>query len=184
MKRLLVQHEKPIYGTNVGISVRTHWRNLPPILFKLKFHECSIQKAKYWEEWTTMYIKTPKKQDYDFIADLIHSSADEEYNRYSTILYPAGLPYNTCIYMYNISTLPYTVLDFGCVDRTGLFCEIIELLGKYDIDIKGAYINTVGNVVTNIFYITHNDKKLSDEYIEYVRNNLESGVRSKHYDSY
>jgi UTP:GlnB (protein PII) uridylyltransferase len=94
-------------------------------------------------------------------------------------LYPQRLPYKTTVFIYNISTAPYTILDFGCLDRTGLFCEIIEVLARYDINIEGAYLNTIGNVVSNIFYITHNGKKLDDQYIEYLRNNLELEVRDQ-----
>lgn len=176
----MIRYEKPIYGTNVGISVRLNWRRLPPILHTLKANDCSIEKAKYWDDWTSMYIKTPKNTTSVNVYDMVSQSIVAE----STSLYSPGLPLNTSIYMYNISTCPYTVLDFGCYDRTGLFCEILEVLSRYDIDVKGAYINTIGNVVSNIFYITHNNKLLTDAYIEYLRNNLEAEVKTKDNDSY
>lgn len=182
-----IRSERPIYGTNVGLSVKANWRQLPPMLYKLKERDCSIEKAKYFQDWTSMYIKTP----HNIQAKEVHTMLEDEMlngmyvaNNISSTLYSPGLPFNTTIYIYNISTCPYTVLDFGCYDRTGLFCEIIEVLSKYDIDIKAAYINTIGSVVSNIFYITHKDQKLNDKYIEYLRNNLDAEVRPQDTDSY
>lgn len=175
-----VRHEKPIYGTNIGISVNVHWRQLPPVLHELKSRNCSIEKAKYWQSWTSMYIKSPSKFLPMEIDNMIMDSLTGE----TSTLYSPGLPFNTKIYIYNISTCPYTVMDFGCRDRTGLFCEILEVLSRYDIDVKAAYINTIGNVVSNIFYITHNDVALTEDYIEYIRNNLEAEVKTRDSDSY
>ena len=173
-QKFIVTKEKPVYGTNVAVSVKGHWKSLPPLLHKLKQHNCSIHKAKYWQECTSMYIKTPHDFTYDTFIGIASSIdlAQEKDN-----LYSPGLPFNTSIYLYNIQTSPYTVLDFGCLDRTGLFCETLEVLSLYDIEIQGAYINTIGNIVNNIFFITHNNKQLTDKYIEYIRNNLESEVK-------
>lgn len=176
----MIRHEKPIFGTNVGISVHMNWRRLPSVLHTLKANDCTIKKAKYWQEWTSMYLKTPKDMAAIDVTNMVSDSIITE----NSSLYSPGLPFNTSIYMYNISTCPYTVLDFGCYDRTGLFCEILEVLSKYDIDVKGAYINTIGNVVSNIFYITHNGNILQDDYIEYLRNNLQAEVKTKDNDSY
>ena len=174
-----IRHEKPIHGTNMAISIKTHWKQLPPILHELKRHDCSIHKAKYWHGWTSMYIKSPTRFKPDEVDRIVHESTDCE-----PTLYTPSLPLQTTIYIYNISTLPFTVLDFGCVDRKGLFCEILEVLSKYDIDVKGAYINTIGNVVSNIFYITYKGDKLTVNYIEYIRNNMETEVKTQESDSY
>lgn len=176
-----MRYEKPIHGTNVGISIHANWRLLPPVLHTLKANNCSIHKAKYWDEWTSMYIKTPHQFDVTKTHELLSGSF--KFDK-TMDLYSPGLPFNTCIHMYNISTCPYTILDFGCYDRTGLLCEIIEVLSKYDIEIKGAYINTIGNAVSNIFYITHSNAVLNEEYMEYMRNCLESNIRVKDTDSY
>ena len=178
---LIIKHEKPIFGTNAAVSVKAHWRKLPPVLHTLKANNCSIHKAKYWDEWTSMYIKTPPsivaKDVYDMLSSVQEGTSE-------TTLYSCGLPFNTCIHIYNICASPYTVLDFGCLDRTGLFCEIIELMSKYDVEIKGAYINTIGSIVSNIFYITYKNERLSDPYIEYLRNCLEIDVKHRVGDSY
>ena len=172
-QKLFIKPEKPIHGTNVAFSVKANWKHLPPVLYTLKYNDCSIQKAKYWQEWTTMYIRSPNYSQ-SYITDMIKSTTQDTTNT----LVQTKLPFNTSIYMYNISVIPYTILDFGCIDKTGLFCNILEVLAKYDIEVEGAYINTIGNVVSNIFYITHNGKNLTDDYIEYIRNNLESDIGS------
>lgn len=173
---IIYREERPIYGTDIGVSVRAHWKRLPPILHRCKQLDLSIQKAKYWDEWTTMYLKRPKVEQVQlsYIIDGVQQAIDE-----GGELYLQRLPYKTTVYVYNISTAPYTILDFGCVDRTGLFCEILEVLARYDIEIKGAYINTIGNIVSNIFYITYKGEKLDDKYIEYLKNNLELEVRDQ-----
>lgn len=163
---IIIKQEKPIIGTNIGLSIKGNWKKLPPFLHELKAHECSIHKAKYWDNWTSMYMKTPRTITFDCIEKMTHTTDD-------TAAIPQKLPFNTTIYIYNISTAPYTILDFGCHDRLGLMCEILEVLSRYDIDVKGAYVNTIGNIVSNIFYITHNDTKLDDMYIEYLKNSLE-----------
>lgn len=165
-KSIVIRKEKPIIGTNFGISVKGNWKALPPFLHELKANDCSIHKAKYWEDWTSMYIKTPKTITFESIEQMTTVTDD-------ALSIPQKLPFNTTIYIYNISTVPYTVLDFGCYDRVGLLCEILEVLSKYDIDVKGAYVNTIGNVVSNIFYITHKNNKLDADYIEYLKNSLE-----------
>lgn len=175
----VVRFEKPIHGTTIAVSVHSNWRRLPPVLHTIKSMDCSIHKAKYWNEWTSMYIKSPHPISNQDLGNLIQTSLTSPDGE----MFSCGLPFNTSIHIYNISTCPYTVLDFGCIDRTGLFCEIIEALSKYDIEVQGAYINTIGTVVSNIFYITHNDELLSDAYIEYLRNNLEAEVKLQH-DSY
>ena len=185
--KLVLVKEKPILNTNIGVSVKSHWRNLPPLLHELKRNECSIHKAKYWNECTSMYIKAPKEYTYKSMVDSAEALNDPLgvwYQQTSYLSSSQGLPHNTCIYIYNIQTAPYTVMDFGCCDKTGLLCEILEVLSKYEIDIKGAYINTIGSVVSNIFFITHNEKQLSETYIEYLRNNLEAEVRTNDNDSY
>lgn len=181
-KGIIIRQEKPIYGTNVALSVKVGWKRLPPVLHNLKESDCSIQKAKYFGEWTSMYIKTPNNVMADDVHRVVVNGLNEDMAM--STLYSPGLPFNTKIFIYNISTCPYTVLDFGCFDRTGLFCEIIEVLSRYDINIEAAYINTIGNVVSNIFYITHKGSKLSDLYIEYLKNNLESEVKMQESDSY
>lgn len=185
-QKYLLYKEKPIIGTHIGVSVTSHWRNLPPLLHEIKRNDCSIHKAKYWDDCTTLYVKAPSGYGYESFVDTVTNLENSDMWSMYTSYYPdsPGLPFNTSIYIYNIHTSPYTVLDFGCCDRVGLFCEILEVLSKFDIDIKGAYINTIGSVVSNIFFITHNDKQLSDVYIEYLRNNLESEVRSQNNDSY
>lgn len=182
LRRFQVIRENPIQCTNIGVSIKSHWRNLPPLLQDIKQNNGSIHKAKYWNECTSMYIKAPNTYTYDILKDSVETL--NTVPQYESTLYSPGLPFNTTIYIYNIRTSPYTVLDFGCYDRTGLFCEILEVLSRYDIDIKGAYINTIGSVVSNIFFITHKEKQLSDQYIEYIRNNLEAEVRMQENDSY
>lgn len=179
MKRFLYRQERPIHGTTIGLSVKSHWKCLPPVLHRIKDLDLSIQKAKYWDNWTTMYLKGPHQVD---VTDIFQT--DRENIGYDMPLYHQRLPYNTCIYIYNISTSPYTVMDFGCIDRTGLFCEILEVLANYDVDVKGAYLNTIGNVVSNIFFITYRGKKLDDKYIEFLRNNLEFEMRNQEQNSY
>lgn len=178
------REEKPIYGTDIGVSIRANWKRLPPILHKCKQLDLSIQKAKYWDEWTTMYLKRPKTQtSVATFDDVIHGVKTLDMDEIG-VLFPQRLPYKTSVYVYNISTAPYTILDFGCLDRCGLFCEILEVLARYDIEVVGAYINTIGNIVSNIFYITHRGMKLDDKYIEYLRNNLELEVRDQDETSY
>lgn len=177
----MYRQEKPIYGSNIGVSVRSHWKNLPVVLHRMKDLDLSIQKAKYWDNWTTMYLKGPRQIEVD---DIFRDRQDRDDIGYDMPLFHQKLPYNTCIYIYNISTSPYTVMDFGCIDRTGLFCEILEVLASYDIDVKGAYLNTIGNVVSNIFFITYRGHKLDDKYIEFLRNNLEFEMRNQEYNSY
>ncbi len=181
-RKVIYKEEKPIYGTDIGVSIKAHWKHLPPILHGLKKLDISIHKAKYWEEWTTMYLKTPKTA----VAPLPLTEIfkDSMVTSDDLPMYSQKLPYSTCVYIYNISTAPYTILDFGCQDRTGLFCEILEVLSSYDIEVNGAYINTIGNVVSNIFYITHKDKKLDDDYMSYIRNNLEIEMRTQDLNSY
>jgi len=94
-------------------------------------------------------------------------------------LHSQGLPSSTCVHIYNSVMFPYTMLDFGCTDRTGLFCEILEFLTPYDIDVQGAYINTIGNVANNMFYITKNNQKLDDAHIEFLQNSFEYELKNK-----
>jgi hypothetical protein len=175
--------EKPIYGTSIGVSVHANWRKLPPLLHEIKRLDLSIHKAKYWDHWTTMYLAFPKivgAPRYIDFEDIL-KGVDETDN---SPLYTPGLPFNTTLYMYNISTAPYTVVDFACIDRPGLFCEILELLQRYDIEVNGAYINTIGSVVSNIFYISRNGRKLDDNYIAFIKNNMEFDIRHRGADSY
>lgn len=177
------REEKPIYGTDIGVSIRANWKRLPPILHKCKQLDLSIQKAKYWDKWTTMYLKRPKQANVATLEEIINGVKTVDIEE-GGVLFPQRLPYKTSVYVYNISTAPYTILDFGCLDRCGLFCEILEVLARYDIEVEGAYINTIGNIVSNIFYITHRGTKLDDMYIEYLRNNLELEVRDQGETSY
>lgn len=181
-RRVVYREERPIYGTDIGVSIRSHWKDLPPVLHRFRQLDLSIHKAKYWNEWTTMYLKAPKAQLRP--PNIAEVFLDDAVVADDMPLYHQTLPYNTCIYIYNISTSPFTVLDFGCMDRTGLFCEILEVLAAFDIEIVGAYINTIGSVVSNIFYITYKGRKLDDSYINFIRNNLEFEMHSQDLNSY
>jgi UTP:GlnB (protein PII) uridylyltransferase len=186
MMRYTWKPEPKMHGTDVGISLQGHWRSIPPVLYRCKALDLSVYKAKYWNEWTTMYLKStvPAKPAID-IDTLMEPFAQED-RQLDTVELVAPqkrrFPSNTTVFMYNISTVPYTIMDFGCNDRIGLFCEVLEILSRYDIDIKGAYINTIGNVVSNIYFITYKGQKLDDTYVEYIRNSLENEML--HTDSY
>lgn len=181
-KHIVYKEETPIYGTDIGVSIRSKWKDLPPILHRFRQLDLSVHKAKYWNDWTTMYLKAPKTKTRPvLLTDVFH---DECVYVDNMPLYHQKLPYNTCIYIYNISTLPYTILDFGCIDRTGLFCEILEILAGFDIEVTSAYINTIGTAVSNIFYITYRGRKLDDSYINFIRNNLEFEMHAPDANSY
>lgn len=162
--------EKPIYGTSIGLSVYSKWRTVPLFLHELKRMDITIHKAKMHNEWTTMYLKTDnaeiRRRDLELIL-----SGNVEIN--DMPLYQQGLNASTNIHIYNISTFPYTVIDFGCHDRTGLLCEILEFLAPFDIDVRGAYINTIGTIATNMFYVTRHGERLDNAYIEYLSNMME-----------
>lgn len=162
--------EKPIHGTSIGISVYAKWKTLPVFLHELKRMDITIHKAKMHNDWTTMYLRTTDAEEKQRNLELMltgNIEVDE------APLYAQGLSSSTNIYVYNITTFPYTVVDFGCQDRTGLMCEILEFLSPYDIEVRGAYINTIGNIATNMFYITRNGEKLDAPYIEYLSNMME-----------
>lgn len=162
--------EKPIHGTSIGLSVYSQWRHIPIFLHELKRMDITIHKAKMHDQWTTMYLRTDKPVEHRRDIELVlsgHSEVDE------VPLYAQGLNTTTNIHVYNISTFPYTVVDFGCQDRTGLLCEILEFLAPFNIEVRGAYINTIGNVATNMFYITRKGERLDDAHIEYLSNMME-----------
>jgi UTP:GlnB (protein PII) uridylyltransferase len=169
--------EQPIHGTALGISVKAKWRTLPPLLHELKRMNLSIHKAKYWNEWTTMYIKHNQEIAMSGAKQTLEDILQGQLQVDEVPLYNNGLPPNTSISIYNISTFPFTILDFGCSDRTGLFCEILEFLSHYDIDVNGAYINTIGGIVSNMFYISRNKQKLDHAYIEYLSNTFEHEMK-------
>lgn len=181
MRKYTFREEKPIHGTDIAVSVRANWKRLPPVLHKCKQLDLTITKAKYWSNWTTLYMKKLGPAKHLNATAIMDAVETEDAVVAPTVL--CRLPYHTSVSIYNISTLPYTVLDFSCFDRVGLFCEIIEVLGRYDVDVRGAYINTIGGVVSNIFFITHSGKALDDAHIEYLRNNLEYEIRDVQ-DSY
>lgn len=162
--------ERPIHGTSIGISVYAKWKSLPVFLHELKRMDITIHKAKMHNDWTTMYLRTNDAESKQHALELIltgNAEVDE------VPLYAQGLSNTTNIYVYNITTFPYTVVDFGCKDRTGLLCEILEFLAPYDIEVRGAYINTIGDIATNMFYVTRNGEKLDTPYIEYLSNMME-----------
>jgi len=183
VRRFNYKLEQPIYGTSVGLSLQSNWRALPSFLHEVKRLDMSVHKAKYWSDWTTMYLKHSRLSSAEAIS-AIEGVLEKPISDDITPLYTSGLPLNTSICMYNISTTPFTILDFGCIDRPGLMCEVLELLSRYDIDVKYAYINTIGTVVSNIFYISYRGKKLTDDYISYIRNNMEFDIRNGGWDSY
>lgn len=162
--------EKPIHGTSIGMSVYSKWRRLPIFLHELKRMDITIHKAKMHNDWTTMYLRTEEPEEKRRNLELVLSGNTEIDE---VPLYIQGLNPNTNIYVYNITTFPYTVMDFGCQDRTGLMCEILEFLSPFDIEVRGAYINTIGGIATNMFYITRHGEKLDNAYIEYLSNMLE-----------
>lgn len=159
------------------------WRQLPVLLHDVKRMNITIHKAKMVTDWTTMYMRVPFEQSTEEKVQIVRESLSELLLGTSeldtTPLYSLGLPASTIIHVYNNTIVPYTIMDFSCSDRTGLFCEILEFLSGFDIHVEGAYINTIGNVVNNIFYITRNGTKLSDEYIEFLNNLFEFELKKK-----
>lgn len=163
--------EKPIHGSSIGMSVYAKWKTLPVFLHELKRMDITIHKAKMHNDWTTMYLKT--KDDARLKQQTLERVLNGKQEIDEAPLYLNGLCPNTNIYVYNITTFPYTVMDFNCQDRTGLMCEILEFLAPYDIEVRGAYINTIGTIATNMFYITRHGDKLDTTYIEYLSNLME-----------
>ncbi len=159
--------EKPIHGSSIGLSVYSNWRTIPVFLHELKRMDITIHKAKMHDQWTTMYLKADKPMERTKQLEKVLSGYAEIDN---IPLYAQGLSTTTNIHVYNISTFPYTVIDFGCQDRTGLLCEILEFLSPFDIEVRGAYINTIGTIATNMFYVTRNGQRLDDAHIEYLSN--------------
>lgn len=163
--------ERPIHGTSIGMSVYAKWKTLPVFLHELKRMDITIHKAKMHNDWTTMYLKT--SGDVLLKTNALERVLTGNQEVDEVPLYLNKLCPNTQIFVYNITTFPYTVMDFNCQDRTGLMCEILEFLAPFDIEVRGAYVNTIGSIATNMFYITRHGEKLKDEYIEYISNLME-----------
>lgn len=167
--------ERPVYNCELAMSIKTQWRQLPYFLHELKRMNVNIHKAKMHKDWTTMHMKLSASDVNTIYNDRHHM--ERVLSGISEIddvpLHSLGLPQTTCVHIYNTMTFPYTLLDFGCTDRTGLFCEILEFLTPYDIELQGAYINTIGNVANNMFYITRNNQKLDNTYIDFLHNSFE-----------
>lgn len=178
--------EKPIHYTHIGLSVHMPWRQLPSLLHDVKRMNITIHKAKMVQDWTTMYMRVPFEFSTDDKLHMVKDNLLQTLQGTSDLdlvpLYSLGLPSSTTIHVYNNSVVPYTIMDFSCSDRTGLFCEILEFLAGFDIHVEGAYINTIGNIVNNIFYISRNGSKLSEEYIVYLDNLFEYELKKKQLD--
>lgn len=178
--------EKPIHYTHIGLSVQMPWRQLPSLLHDVKRMNITIHKAKMVNDWTTMYMRVPYEYSTEEKVHMVKENLVQTLEGTADVdlvpLYSLGLPASTTIHVYNNSVVPYTIMDFSCSDRTGLFCEILEFLSSFDIHVEGAYINTIGNIVNNIFYISRNGSKLSEEYIVYLNNLFEYELKKKQLD--
>lgn len=179
--------EKPIHNSQLGISFQSNWRQVPLVLHELKRVNLSVSKAKMHESWTTLYIKSLDPQSHasvhnDHIVDIFQGRVSLDMDP----LYHQGLHPNTKVHIYNISTYPYTVMHFSCPDRLGLFCEILEFLAPYNIQLHRAYVNAQEFIASNMFFISNlQGQPLSPLEIEFLQNLFEYDLKRKidHHDN-
>lgn len=173
--------EKPIHNSQMGISFQAPWRQVPLVLHEMKRVDLSICKAKVIGSWTTLYIKSADPMvhaavHHDHIVNVLQGRVLLDHDP----LYHSGLDPNTQIHLYNLANYPYTALYFSCPDRVGLFCEILEFLAPYDIQIHRAYCNAQQFITSNIFFITNRQGQLlSPEEMDFFRNLFEYDLKKR-----
>ncbi len=173
--------EKPIHNSQMGISFQSSWRHIPLVLHEMKRVNLSISKAKFHDSWTTLYINSIDPDTHATIhrphlVNVLQGRVQLDQEP----LYNQGLHPSTVIRMFNLSNYPYTVLDFQCGDRVGLFCEILEFLTPYDIQIHHAYCNAQKYIASNMFFITNKQgNMLTPEEIEFFSNIFEYDLKKR-----
>lgn len=173
--------EKPVHNSQLGLSFQLEWRKVPYFLHELKRKNVSVFKARLHHCWTSLYLNSEESN----VSAAIYQPYLEEVLKGSvaiddTPMYQSGLHPGTNITVYNTPTLPYTVINFSCPDRVGLFCEMLEFLAPYNIEVAHGYCNSVNSIATNLFFITdpHGDR-LTPKNIEFIRNLFEYDLKKR-----
>ncbi len=179
------RHEKPVHNSQLGISFQLEWRKVPYFLHELKRKNVSIFKAKLHHSLTTLYLNSEESN----VSAIEHKSYLEDVLKGAVAIddvpmYQSGLHPNTNINVFNTPILPYTVINFSCPDRVGLFCEILEFLSPYSLEVVHGYCNSVNSVATNLFYITDQDgRQLTYDHVEFISNLFEHDLKKRMIDT-
>lgn len=163
------------------ITVKTDWRNLPVILDGFRNIHLNIRRAHITESASTFYMKdlSNKINDENMKAELTKIINMENTMSLGFKYARMRLPLDTQILMYNVPTNNYTTMEFGCNDRIGLLCDLLQFLEPLSVDLKESYVTTVGNFAHNIIHLSKGDKPLSDEDMMYIYNVFEYEAKER-----
>jgi len=149
------------------VTVTAPWRRIPYILEEVRDLDIDVRKAWITKDRTTLYLKDAKPSAKKALSsptsaflplsnpkhESLARAFDEgfminEWERAKSVFgHPLTLPHDTSIMIYNIPTMPITVLEFTCQDRVGLLCDMLDCLSWLPVDVQTAHISTVSEYV-------------------------------------
>lgn len=182
------------------LTLRTHWRKLPPFLESIRSIPLDVKRAYISKEQSTLFLKEVNSNMTSHeaqaeIFEIIHKSIDTRFtpvnktnqpippNPLGSIYMPdpnpIRLPVDTQIIVYNVPGIDYTTMEFGCQDKVGLLSDLIQSLCPFPFDIQSAFISTIGSTAHNILYLEHRNLPLSDDEMTYLRNVFEYEAKQR-----
>jgi hypothetical protein len=165
------------------VTVRTSWRRLPHFLEVLREVPVDIRRAYIQPQQSTLFINSGSP----FLSsdDLrVHMKRIESDPFIPPLATPGKveLPMDTHILLYNVSNIPYTIMEFYCKDRIGLLSDLLQYMGQLDIDINAAHITTMDEQAHNIFHLLKHGKPLEQFELLYIRNVFEHDLKPRFKD--
>lgn len=168
------------------VTVSAPWRRMPFLLDTFRMMDLDVRKAYIAEHVSTLYLKqsegfpvsNEKKEELITAMDLgvVVNERERHKELFST---PLKLSAETSVLLYNIPAQEFTTLEFTCMDRMGLLCDILDFLSSFPIDIHSAHISSVGEYAHNILLLKRGGTALTDTDIEYIQNVFEYEVKQK-----
>lgn len=159
------------------VTIHASWKRLPLILDCLRSIPLDIRRAHISKESSTLYLKN-HCHGCDISKELTRATSMD-----TTSEIPRNprmrLPLDTQILLYNIPSLNFTTMEFGCHDRIGLLCDLLLFLEPLSIDLDESYVTTVGSFAHNILHLTKNGKPLGEEEMTYIHNVFEYEAKER-----
>lgn len=173
------------------VVVQAPWRRLPPLLHAFREVPLDIRKAHMDRSTATIYLKPldrlymndDEKEDTAQVRRILDAGVELE--RPGSGASAVRLPRETEVSIFNVSTVPYTILEFRCPDRVGLMHDLFELMAAMPYEIEAAYVSTdlANRAAHNLLYLTrgrgHEREKLGHTDMEYVRHVFEYDAKER-----
>lgn len=163
------------------ITVNTNMQNLIVILEGIRNVPLDIRRAHITQEKTTLYLKDQSTVAHGNVQTIEAEVA--KMTSHSSIVPTKTshmrLPLDTQILLYNVPCTPFTTMEFGCMDRIGLLCDLLAFLEPLSVDVTEAHVTTVGTFAHNILHLTKHGLPLSNEDITYISNVFEHDYKER-----